>query len=184
LCRRTRFLVAWWAPRRFGVGCRAPPAADPKSVRRHDGRPTLLNHRFRHEEPSLADIDYLEDRLYEFNKDATGIADGRVLGIFLRDAGQVIVAAATGHTWGETCELRQVWVAESLRRRGVGRRLVAEAEAEAVRRKCRQIILTTHSFQAPEFYEKLGFTVVSEVPDYPKGHSQITLKKSLETGAV
>jgi len=139
----------------------------------------VSDQRFHHEKPSLADIEYLEDRLYEFNTAATGIADGRSLGIFLRDVEQKIVAGAAGHTWGETCELRQVWVAEPLRCQGVGRRLLAEAEAEAVRRGCRQLILTTHSFQAPQFYKKLGFTVVSEVSDYPRGHSQIVLRKLL-----
>lgn len=138
--------------------------------------------RLRHEEPSLSDIECLEGRLYEFNKSATGIADGRSLGILLRDAEQNILAGATGHTWGGTCELRQVWVAESLRRQGIGRTLVAEAEAEAVRRGCRQLVLTTHSFQAPQFYEKLGFTVVSEVADYPRGHSHLVLWKRLPNG--
>jgi ribosomal protein S18 acetylase RimI-like enzyme len=135
--------------------------------------------RLRHQEPSRDDVEYLEERLYEFNKAATGIADGRSLGVFLRDAARKIVAGAAGHTWGETCELRQVWVSEPLRRQGIGRRLLAEAEAEAIRRGCRQLVLTTHSFQAPRFYEKLGFRVVSEVPEYPRGHSQIVLRKSL-----
>jgi len=139
----------------------------------------MPNQRFQHGEPSLSDIQFLEYRLYEFNKAATGISDGRGLGIFLRDSTQNIVAAAAGHTWGKTCELRQVWVAEPLRRQGIGRRLLAEAEAEALRRGCRQLVLTTHSFQAPEFYEKLGFTVVSEVAEYPRGYSQIVLRKSL-----
>jgi ribosomal protein S18 acetylase RimI-like enzyme len=133
----------------------------------------------RHEPPTLADIEYLEDRLYEFNVAATGIADGRTLGIFVRDETDRILAAAAGHTWGETCELRQVWVSEKLRRRGVGRRLLAEAEAEAVRRGCRQLVLSTHSFQAPRFYERLGFTVVAEVQGYPRGHSQVVLRKPL-----
>jgi lincosamide nucleotidyltransferase A/C/D/E len=140
--------------------------------------------RFRHEEPSLTDIEYLEDRLYEFNQAATGITDGRGLGVFLRDSTESIVAGAAGHTWGETCELRQVWVAEPLRRQGIGRSLLAEAEAEAVRRGCRQLVLTTHSFQAPQFYEKLGFTVVSEVPEYPRGHSQVGLRKPLPERAA
>lgn len=139
----------------------------------------MPTHRFSHEEPSLADIEYLEDRLYEFNKAATGITDGRSLGVFLRDSARNIVAGAAGHTWGDTCELRQVWVSEPLRGQGIGRGLLAEAEAEAVRRGCIQIILSTHSFQAPKFYEKLGFTPISDVPDYPRGYSQVVFRKRL-----
>jgi ribosomal protein S18 acetylase RimI-like enzyme len=135
--------------------------------------------RFVIEEPSPSDIGFLEDRLYEFNADTTGIGGARSLGVFLRDESGNVVAGAAGHTWGETCELRQVWVAARVRGRGIGRRLMAEAEAEAVRRGCRQLILTTHSFQAPEFYRKLGFEVVSELPDYPRGHSQLVLRKRL-----
>ena len=138
--------------------------------------------RLRNQDPSPADIEFLEDRLYEFNKLATGIVDGRGLGVFLRDEGGRVLAGAAGHTWGETCELRQVWVDDALRGRGVGRRLLAEAEGEARRRGCRQLVLTTHSFQAPHFYRKLGFDVVSEVPDYPRGHSQLVLRKLLTPG--
>src|SRR6185295_16911229 len=56
------------------------------------------------EEPSSADIAFLEARLYEFNAATTGIEDGRLLGVFLRDDCSNIVAGAAGHTWGETCE--------------------------------------------------------------------------------
>ena len=133
-------------------------------------------------EPSAAEIEYLEDRLYEFNTGATGIGGGQTLGVFLRDASATIVAGAAGHTWGGTCELRQVWVAASLRGRGLGRRLMAAAEAEAVRRGCRQLVLATFSFQAPEFYRKLGFQVVLELPDYPNGHSHLVLRKHLRPG--
>jgi GNAT superfamily N-acetyltransferase len=135
--------------------------------------------RFKIEEPCSADIEFLEEQLYEFNAGTTGISDGRGLGVFLRDESNNIVAGAAGHTWGETCELRQVWVAASVRGRGLGRRLIAEAEAEAVRRGCRQLVLTTHSFQAPDFYRKLGFDVVAELRDYPRGYSHILLRKPL-----
>ena len=134
---------------------------------------------FEIEEPSSTDIEFLEDRLYEFNAGKTGIHDGRSLGVFLRDESRNIVAGAAGHTWGETCELRQVWVAASVRGRGLGRRLIAEAEAEAVRRGCRQVVLTTYSFQASEFYRKLGFDLVAELPDYPRGYSHLLLRKRL-----
>ena len=135
--------------------------------------------RFEIEEPSSADIEFLEDRLYEFNAGTTGISDGRTLGVFLRDESGNIVAGAAGHTWGETCELRQVWVAAPFRGSGVGRRLMAEAEAEAVRRGCQQLVLATYSFQAPDFYRKLGFEVVLTLADYPRGHAHVVLRKRL-----
>jgi ribosomal protein S18 acetylase RimI-like enzyme len=135
--------------------------------------------RFEIEEPSAADVEFLEDRLYQFNAATTGINDGRTLGVFLRDESESIVAGAAGHTWGDTCELRQVWVAATARGSGLGRRLMAEAEAEALRRGCRQLVVTTHSFQAPDFYRKLGFDVVSELADYPRGYSQLVLRKRL-----
>jgi GNAT superfamily N-acetyltransferase len=159
-----------------------PDGRQIEEARRKDRRttqPPAERDALRLEDPSLADVEFLEDRIYDFNRSATGIVDGRGLGVFLRDTTETLVAGAAGHTWGETCELRQVWVAESLRGQGVGRRLLEEAEAEAIRRGCRQLVLTTHSFQAPGFYEKLGFHVVSELPEYPRGHRQIVLRKRL-----
>lgn len=127
------------------------------------------------------DIHFVDDRLYEFNRLATGIADGRNLRVFVRDAKGHLLGGATGHTWGGTCEILQLWVDESIREAGVGRELMARAEAEARARGCRQIVLTTHSFQAPLFYRKLGFEAVGEVADYPAGHSELTLRKRLES---
>lgn len=138
--------------------------------------------RLKLEEPRPEDVEFLEDRLYEFNREATGIGDGRGLGVFLRDAAGAIVAAAAGHTWGDTCELRQVWVAEPLRGRGLARRLLAEAEAEARRRGCAQLVLSTHSFQAPGLYRKLGYQQVGELAEYPRGHSQLYFRKALREG--
>jgi diacylglycerol kinase/ribosomal protein S18 acetylase RimI-like enzyme len=134
-------------------------------------------------DPSPADIAFLDDQLYAFNASTTGINEGKAFGVFLRNEAKQIVAAATGHTWGETCELRQVWVAEHARGRGHGRRLLEEAEAEAARRGCLHVILTTHSFQAPDLYRKLGFEAVAELPDYPRGHSQLLFRKRLQASS-
>ena len=129
--------------------------------------------------PAAADVAVLEDRLYEFNVAHTGIADGVLLALFVRDPGDTIAAGLYGWTWGACCEVRYLWVREDLRGQGVGSRLLVAAEQEALRRGCRQIVLDTHSFQAPGFYRKLGYETYAVLPDYPRGHERIHLRKRL-----
>lgn len=132
-------------------------------------------------DPTPEEIQYLEDRIYEFNSSATGIGDGRMLALFVRDGGR-IVAGICGNTWGGTCELRQLWVEESRRHNGIGTKLLQAAEQEAARRGCTQIVLMTFSFQAPGFYEKNGFTVVARIDDHPSGHRNLLMHKVLAPG--
>jgi GNAT superfamily N-acetyltransferase len=129
-------------------------------------------------DPTPDDVQYLENRIYEFNSSATGIGDGELLGFFVR-AGDRIVAGICGNTWGGTCELRQFWVDESQRKRGLGAKLLEAAEQEARRRGCTQIVLTTFSFQAPAFYEKHDFEVVATIEDHPRGHRNLLMRKRL-----
>ena len=130
-------------------------------------------------EPAPDDVQYLEDRLYEFNSAETGITDGEWLAIFVRDEDQRIVAGICGNTWGGCAEIRQFWVEEGRRKQGLGRRLLGAAEREARRRGCRQMLLMTFSFHAPAFYAKHGFEVVAVVDDHPRGHKNLLLRKRL-----
>lgn len=133
-------------------------------------------------EPTPEDVQSLEDRIYEFNAGATGIADGELLSFVVRDHDR-IVAGVCGNTWGGTCELRQFWVAEPLRHRGLGTALFQAAENEARRRGCTQIVLMTFSFQAPAFYRKHGFDVVAAIDNHPRGHQNVLMLKRLGPGA-
>lgn len=114
----------------------------------------------------------LGDGLYEFNSTTTGIFDGTLLNASIEDDNGEIVAGISGHTWGDTCEISRLWVHESLRGTGIGSRLMRAAEDEAIRRGCTQMVLSTHSFQAPAFYERLGFRRLATIPNYPKGSEQ------------
>jgi GNAT superfamily N-acetyltransferase len=131
------------------------------------------------DEPAPEAVAYVEEHLNEFNFATTGITDGRDLAIFARDSSGAILAGLCGHTWGGTCKVRLLWVDEPKRRSGLGSRLLAAAEEEARRRGCTQVVLSTHSFQAPDFYRRHGFTEVGRNPDHPRGHSNIFLLKRL-----
>src|SRR5262245_32595322 len=129
-------------------------------------------------DPTPDDVQCLEDRIYEFNSGTTGIADGEMLAFFVRERDS-IVAGICGNTWGGTCEVRQFWVEESRRHRGLGTKLFEAAEQEARRRGCTQIVLMTFSFQAPAFYERRGFEVIATIGDHPRGHRNILMLKRL-----
>jgi ribosomal protein S18 acetylase RimI-like enzyme len=125
----------------------------------------------------------LEDRLYEFNSRTTSIFDGTLLSAAIEDDDGNVVAGMSGHTWGGCCEIRLLWVDESRRGSGLGTALMRAAEREAMRRGCHQIVLSTHSFQAPRFYERLGFRRLAFIPEYPRGHEQVIYIKSLPAEA-
>ena len=132
-------------------------------------------------EPVSADVQFLDDQIYAFNVEQTGIKDGKLLAIFVRDEDHKIMAGIYGWTWGGCCGIRYLWVARELRGQGYGRRLLLAAEREANARGCTQIVLSTHSFQAPGFYQKFGYKIYGHVDDYPRGEQKLYLKKSLKS---
>ena len=129
-------------------------------------------------QPAPGFVDWVSDRLYEFNVEATGMDDGEWLVASIERDGRTI-AGLSGHTWGGCCEVENVWVEATARGQGLGRALLGAAESEARRRGCTQIVLSTHSFQAPGFYEKLGFRRIGAVPNRPRGHQNLIYLKVL-----
>ncbi len=116
--------------------------------------------------------------LAAYNDRTAGPADHGLLAITLRDqAGEI-----AGGLWGRTgygflfIELLTVGDAAG---QGLGSRIMHAAEEEALRRGLHGIWLDTWTFQAPGFYEKLGFSEVGRIADYPPGHDRIFFCKRL-----
>jgi GNAT superfamily N-acetyltransferase len=77
-----------------------------------------------------------------------------------------------------------VWVEDGFREKGVGSRLLAEAEAEALRRGAKWSILASFDYQAPEFYIRRGYVEYARMEDFPKGHTRFQLRKPLIADAA
>ena len=71
-----------------------------------------------------------------------------------------------------------VFLPDSLRGQDIGSRMMVLAEEEARRRGCRAGMLYTIGFQAPRFYQNLGWTVFGEIPCDPPGASRVFLTKT------
>ncbi len=131
------------------------------------------------DDPTRDERAFLDERIYEYNVAATNIHDGRMMYFAVRDVQGDTIAGLSGWTWGGCAAVEFLWVREDWRGKGFGTQLLAAAEAEALARGCTQIVLDTHSFQAPEFYKKHGYVVYGMMDDYPRGFAHIHLKKAL-----
>ena len=131
------------------------------------------------EHPDPRDLEFLEDQINTYNVAVTGIVDWYPLAIFLRDDARQIVAGINGGMWGGYLEVKNLWVHEDRRGQGLGRRLLLSAEQEARARGCTQVLLDTHDFQAPEFYQKLGYSVFGVFEGIGGRYNRYYLSKKL-----
>lgn len=132
------------------------------------------------DDPPPSDREFLDERIYEYNVAATGITDGRLLSLSVRDEQDTLIAGLYGWTWGACLFIEFLWVDEAWRGTGYGTQLLQAAEAEGIARGCTLVALGTHDFQAPEFYRKHGYEIYGEIRDYPRGFAQYHLKKRLK----
>jgi GNAT superfamily N-acetyltransferase len=133
------------------------------------------------DDPSPRDLALLEESINEFNYETTGYRDGRRLAAFVRNDRGEMEAGISGFTWGGYCKIEFLWVCAERRRTGVGKSLLAAAEHEARIRGCDVIILDTHDFQAPRFYERLGYEAVGRQDGCPRGSGQTWYRRDLRS---
>jgi GNAT superfamily N-acetyltransferase len=131
------------------------------------------------DDPALETISRL---LSEFNDRSSGrVSDYRPLTIVLSDPDtQETVGGLVGWTSYSYLHVNLLYLPDTLRGAGLGTKIMALAEEEAMRRDCHGVWLDTFSFQARGFYERLGYSLFGAIEDYPPGHSRYFLKKDLK----
>lgn len=131
---------------------------------------------------SEADADGLEkvhSGLEAYNEAHTGPVGFKKVGLLVRDSAGDVKAGLIGkHIWG-WLRIETLWVEESVRGKGLGSRLLAQAEAEAKEAGCTRALLDTFEFQAPGFYEKQGYSRFAVLEEFPPGSRLYYLQKEL-----
>jgi GNAT superfamily N-acetyltransferase len=122
---------------------------------------------------------FLAKRIYEYNAEATGCFDAQSFHAVHRNERGDIEAGVCGYTWGGCCYVSYLWVLAALRGTGLGTALVEAVELHARAKQCTVVILSSHSFQAPQFYINRGYRKQCEIRDHPAGFSNVVLTKRL-----
>lgn len=101
------------------------------------------------------------------------------INIFLKDEYKKVWAGAIAVVLWNGIEINSLWVNESLRGQGYGKKLVEMIEKEGKLRGCTIAYTNTFTWQAPKFYKKLGYKPYGELKDFPPGNSLTYFYKNL-----
>jgi GNAT superfamily N-acetyltransferase len=116
--------------------------------------------------------------LRAYNVAAAGKFDHRPLTLTIRQRGK-IVAGLAAETFFGWMFVSLLWVSERHRGKGWGSSLIEAAEAEARNRGVRNVYLDSFSFQAPDFYAKLGYREFGRLKEFPAGYDRVWMTKAL-----
>jgi len=123
---------------------------------------------------------FLAERIYAYNAAATGYHDAESFTAVQEDGSGAIKAGISGYTWGGCCFVSYLWVAASSRGKGLGSDLLGTVERHAREKRCRLVLVSSHSFQAPGFYARKGYEPMAHINDHPVGHSSNFYTKRLD----
>ena len=134
--------------------------------------------KFEIRDPTEAVRDAILAPLTEFNAENGYPADPASIAITLSE-GDAILGGLWGKTVYDWLFVEYLVIPEIARGRGLGSRLMAEAERLAVERGCVGAWLTTFPFQAQRFYEKLGYEAFATLDGSPRDNVRIFMRKTL-----
>lgn len=131
------------------------------------------------QQPTPEDREAILAPLRAYNLAQAGDGKSELLALLVRDDNDVILGGLYGRFFFQWLFIELLSVPDQARGQGMGSRLMKMAEDLAREKGCVGIWLDTFDFQAPAFYQKLGFSEVGQIADYPPGHRRFFLQKRL-----
>ena len=130
-------------------------------------------------DPDPHDVRQLVAALVAFNDRRSETENGLPIGVFVRRDDEIL-GGVDGYTHWRWLFVGHLWVRDDVRGQGIGRQLVNMIEHEALLRGCGAAWLDTFSFQAPAFYQGIGYREFGQLHDFPPGSNRHFLWKRLD----
>jgi GNAT superfamily N-acetyltransferase len=90
-----------------------------------------------------------------------------------------LIGALTADIFWNWIYIDELWVSERHRGQGLGKTLIGKAEEYAISYGLVGVYLWTQSWQAENFYKRLGYVEFTRFQDFPKGYSRIGFHKTI-----
>ncbi len=119
-------------------------------------------------------------RLREFNYGVVGeYPETKPIWLNAKDAEGNLVGGLRAIVFLYWLRVEVLWVEESARGKGLGARLLRQAETTAKEMGAENAGLETFEWQAPDFYVKQGYEEAARVENYVKGFYLAIMRKRL-----
>ena len=144
----------------------------------------VLNQIVFSETATKEEIGWLGEGLERFNLDQTRgefSQPGIEINQLIKDPDGKVVGGVNASTMYRVMHLEVLWVADEYRKYGLASQLVLGAEQIGAQHGCLSTQTMSFSFQAPGFYQKLGYKVLGIYTGYPFGISEYVLNKRLNS---
>jgi len=133
----------------------------------------------------VSDVDHaaesgrdLLNRLVGANRPVIGAPNYQPI-VLLAKREEEQVGGVSGYSLYGWLHVEVLWVAETERKKGIGRDLMTQVEEVARQRNCAGIYLDTFDFQTPSFFERLGYRCFAQLPNWANGHDRLSYRKFL-----
>ena len=130
--------------------------------------------------PNKNEIEFVNNALEKFNNMHVGPDNHLLLNIVEYDENQNVIAGILGGTYWGWLHIDILWVDENFRSKKIGSQLLIAAEKKKKKRGCHSVHVDTMSWQAPEFYKKHGYELISELDNIPNGYKKFHFIKRLD----
>lgn len=133
----------------------------------------------RQNEPIPEDEQVLFDGISDDAAKKKGMERIKPFRIYIKDSNQSVLGGASGITYYGCLYIDMLWVDESIRNHGFGKKIMEEAEKIGRERKCTFASLNTMDWEALPFYQKLGYQIEMVREGYQKASKMYMLRKEL-----
>jgi len=127
----------------------------------------------RNDEPTIKDKKVIKEGMLAYHASQGHIRpekDDYYSIIIKNEKEKTVGGIVVSFRWG-AMHIQTLWIDETIRNKDWGSKLMIMVEKEAIKRHCHVAYTDTYSWQAPQFYEKLGYELYGKLNDFPEGCS-------------
>jgi len=128
--------------------------------------------------PEEEDKKIIDLGIDEYNLKRIGEQKYIPIASFAKENDQTI-GGITGNLFWNYLYIDLMWIHETYRGKGIGRKLITAVENLAKENGIYRSHLCTASFQSLGFYEKCGYSIFGKLDDMPEGETEYYLYKKL-----